>query len=215
MKIAVIGGTGDLGYGLALRMAGAGLPIIIGSRDAAKAEKAAAEANGVLGEVGRVQGLSNAEAAAAADLVVIAVPASAQVGTLSQVAPHVGGKVVVDATVALVDGDPSRVEVPEEGSSAQRAQAMLPGARMVSAFHTVSGKLLADLGKEIECDILVTGTDKEAKREVMEVISKMGLKAVDAGPLRNSQTLERLTSLIIGMNIRYKRRHIGLKITGI
>lgn len=214
MRAAVIGGTGALGWGLTLRLAKAGVSVIIGSRTEEKAAASAAEANQILGAE-QVQGLSNADAARAADLVVLAVPVAAQEATLAQIAPHMGGKVLIDTTVSLAEGDPTRIVPPAEGSAAERVQALLPAARVVSALHTVSGKLLASLDKPIDCDILVAGDDQDAKQQAIALIEKIGVRALDAGPLRNSQSLERMTALIIGMNIRYKRRHIGVRFTGV
>lgn len=214
MAIAIIGGTGNLGYGLALRLAKLGDEVIIGSRGLEKAEAAAQEANAAAG-VMTIRGLGNPDATAAAEVIVIAVPAAAQEGTLQSIAAHVAGKLVIDTTVCLAEGDPTLVISPPEGSAAERAAALLPGARVVSALHTVSGKLLASLEKPVNVDIFVAGDDKATKEEAMALLGRIGGRCVDAGPLRQSSTLERLTALCIGMNIRYKKRHIGLSVHGL
>lgn len=214
MAIAIIGGTGNLGYGLALRLAKLGDDVIIGSRGLEKAEAAAAEARAAAG-VENIRGMANPDAAAASAVVVIAVPASAQVGTVQSIAAPCVGKLVIDTTVCLAEDNPTLVVPPPEGSAAERAASLLPGARVVSALHTVSGKLLADLEKPVDVDIFVAGSDKEAKAEAIALLGRIGGRCIDAGPLRQSQTLERMTALVIGMNIRYKRKHIGISIHGL
>jgi NADPH-dependent F420 reductase len=214
MKIAVIGGTGNLGYGLALRFGNAGHLVIIGSRTAEKAVAAAAEANGHLGREA-VQGLENGAAASAADLVIVAVPFEAQEATLAAIREAVQGKVVVDATVPLASGDPTRAEMPPEGSAAERAQRLLPGANVIAAFHHVGAKALTNLQKPIDTDVLVCGDNQEAKSVVMPLMEALGTRGIDCGPLRHAQALERITPLLIGLNIRYKKRHTGLKLTGL
>lgn len=214
MKIAVIGGTGNLGYGLALRLANAGHTVTIGSRTAEKALQAAAEANGVLGR-DVVGGAANATAAAEATLVIVAVPYEAQEITLAGIREAVQGKVVVDATVPLAPGDPTWVAMPPEGSAAERAQRLLPGASVVGAFHHVGAKSLLKLDKPVETDIFVCGDDQAAKEAVILLMEALGTRGVDCGPLRQAQALERITPLLIGLNIRYKKRHTGIRLTGL
>lgn len=214
MQVALIGGTGDLGYGLAVRLASAGVKVIIGSRDPEKALAAAARATAATGRP--VSGAGNVEAAVEADLVVLAVPAAAREATVAVIRPAVEGKVVVDATVSLAPGDPTRVVLPPGGSAALASAAQLgSGVRVVAALQTISGKLLSNLERPIEGDVLICGDSGEAKAVVAGLVEAIGARPLDAGPLENSGTLERLTALIIGMNKRYKRRHIGLSFTGL
>lgn len=214
MYIAVIGGTGNLGYGLALRFAAAGHQVVIGSRSAEKAETAAAEIRGVL-DAAQVTGAENGAAAAAADLVLLSVPFAAQEGTLDAIRAHVSGKVVVDATVPLAEGSPTRVAMPPEGSVAERVQQKLPDAKVVSAFHHVGAKALPKLDKPVETDVMVCGDDTAAKEMVISLVDALGTRGIDCGPLYMAQTLERITPMLIGLNIRYKKRHTGIRLTGL
>lgn len=214
MKIAIIGGTGQLGYGLALRFARAGHEVCIGSRTAERAEEAARGANAEAG-VESITGAANAEAAAAADLVVVAVPYEAQEATLGGIRDAVGAKVLVDATVPLAEGNPLKVAPPPEGSAAERAQARLPEARVVGAFHHVGARALKRLDHPVDIDLLVCGDDQEAKQTVMGLAAALGTRGIDCGPLFMAQTLERITPLLIGLNIRFKKRHTGIRITGL
>lgn len=214
MKIAVIGGTGNLGYGLALRFGQAGHEVTIGSRTAERAQAAAEAASAALG--GRpVNGAENHAAAAQGEIVILSVPFEAQAATLQAISGAVQGKVVVDATVPLAEGDPTRVEMPPEGSAAERAQALLPGARVVAAFHHVGAKALTRLDRPIETDVLVCGDDSAAKQAVLGLMEALGTRGIDCGPLRQAQALERITPLLIGLNIRYKKRHAGIRISGL
>lgn len=215
MKITIIGGTGNLGYGLALRFARAGHAVTIGSRTREKAEAAAAEAAQALGATVIVAGADNAAAAAGAELVVVAVPFEAQQATLESIREAVAGKVVVDTTVPLAEGDPTCGQMVPEGSAAERAQVLLPGVRLVAAFHHVGARALIKLDKPVETDVLVCGDDTEAKALVLPLAECLGTRAVDCGPLRQAQVLERITPLLIGLNIIYKKRHTGLRLTGL
>ncbi|MEX2356194.1 MAG: NADPH-dependent F420 reductase [Thermaerobacterales bacterium] len=213
--IAIIGGTGDLGFGLALRWAKAGLNLIIGSRDG---ERAGAAARRVLDEIGagRVKGRENGRAAAAADIIVLAVPFAAQTATLAGVRSYCHGKVVVDTTVPLKKGDPTSLDLPAEGSAAERAAALLGDeVSVVAGFHTVSARLLQDLAGDPAGDVAICGDHAEAKAMAFELVERLGMRPVDCGPLRSAQTLERLTPLIIGLNKRYRRRHIGIRFSGL
>jgi NADPH-dependent F420 reductase len=215
MATAVIGGTGVLGHGLAVRLAAAGEPVVIGSRDAGRAAAAAAEVNALVGrEV--VSGAANAAAAAAGEIVFICVPYAAQEETLLAIRDAAAGKVIVETTVPLMPGRPTELEAVPEGSAAQRAQALLgPEARVVSGLHHLAAGLLADLNASIDSDVLICGDDPAARAAALELIGRMGLRAFDAGPLRMAQTLERFTPLLIGLNRRLKRRHLGLRLTGV
>jgi NADPH-dependent F420 reductase len=211
IRIAIVGGTGELGTGLGRRWHRAGFDILIGSRSVEKADAAASELGG---GSAAVIGASMADAARDADIVVVAVPWSTHDATLGVIAPHVDGKILIDAVVPLVPPKVSVVQLPAEGSAAQRAQGLLPGARVVGAFHNVAAKLLkADA--DIDCDILVCGDDKDARDTVVQLVAAAGMKGIDAGPLANSAASEALTSLLIGLNRRYKVAHAGIRITGL
>jgi len=206
--IAVIGGTGKLGAAIARRLAGAGRKVIIGSRSADSAARAAAELG--LG----LTGLANAEAAMAGGIVIVTVPFAAQEPTLREIAPHVAGKIVVDTTVPLVPPKVMRVQLPPEGSAAQRAQKLLgPDVKVVSAFHNVAAHKLAT-DEDIECDVLVFGDDKAARAEVVALVELTGLRGIQGGALANSAAAEALTSVLIFINKTYQVDGAGLVITG-
>jgi NADPH-dependent F420 reductase len=206
--IAVIGGTGNLGSALARRWAKAGLSVVIGSRAAESALKAATELGFGL------TGMSNAEAAATSDLVVMTVPFSAQTPTLLDIAPYVTGKIVVDTTVPLMPPKVMQVQLPEEGSAAVRAKNLLGnGVNVVSAFHNVAAhKLITD--EEIACDILVFGDDKTARSQVIGLAKAAGLRGLHGGALVNAAAAEALTSILIFLNRTYKVDGAGIQITG-
>ena len=206
--IAVAGGTGNLGGALAHRLAKAGYKVIIGSRSAESAQKAAAE-------IGYgAEGKQNADAAAAADLIIVSVPFAAQDATLRDIAPHAKGKIVVETTVPLVPPKVMRVQMPAEGSAAQRAQGILgDDVIMVSAFHNVAAhKLAQDI--DVGCDVLVFGDDKAARAEVIKLAEAVGLRGIHAGALANSAAAEALTSILIFINKNYAVDGAGIKITG-
>jgi hypothetical protein len=209
--IAIIGATGQLGGALARRLVKAGASVIIGSRDAERARAAAAALEDETRH--RVAGASNAEAAAAAEIVIVAVPFAAQKATLREIAPHVTGKIVVDATVPLVPPKVMRVQLPAEGSAAQIAAELLGNARVVSAFHNVPAHKLAT-DEQIDCDVLVFGDEPESREAVIRIADSCGLRALHAGPLANSAAAEALTSVLIFMNKRYAVDGAGLRITG-
>jgi NADPH-dependent F420 reductase len=211
--IAVIGGTGDLGSALAKRWAAAGYPIVLGSRSKEKAEAVAREMNANDGSA--VGGEDNRTAAAKADIVVIAVPYANHEAILNEIKPAVEGKVVVDAVVPLVPPKVSVVKLPPDGSAALHAQRLLAGAaRVVSAFHNVSAPKLSS-GESIDCDVLVFGDDKDARAIVIELANAAGTPGIDGGPLANSIAAEALTSVLIGINRRYKVNGAGIRITGL
>lgn len=213
--IAILGGTGHEGSGLALRWAKAGHQIIIGSRTAEKAQATAAELNAKL-ELASVQGLDNAAAAHAAEVVVLTVPYSAHAATLESVKNAVQGKIFVDVTVPLAPPKVSRVQMPAAGSASQEAQNLLgPNVKVVTAFQNISAEHLKDPEHPIECDVLVCGDDKDAKALVIQLAADAGMTAWDAGPLANAVIAEGLTSVLIGLNIKYKVKSSGIKITGI
>ncbi|HSV21206.1 MAG TPA: NADPH-dependent F420 reductase [Casimicrobiaceae bacterium] len=209
LTIAIMGGTGELGSGLALRWSRAGHAVVVGSRDAERAREAAQRiGHGCRGE-------ANLGAAEAADIIVLAVPFAAHEETLTQIRPAVRGKIVVDAVVPLVPPKVGTAQLPAEGSAAQIAARLLEGeARVVSAFHNVAAaKLHAD--ERVDCDVLVCGDDKDARAQVIDLVGQIGLRGIDAGPLGNSAAAEALTSVLITINRRYKVRAAGIRITGI
>jgi NADPH-dependent F420 reductase len=211
--IAVIGGTGNLGTGLAFRLARGGYPVIIGSRLADKAVAAAQEATARSGQP--VQGLQNAAAAAAADIAILTVPYAHHRTTLESVREAVQGKIFVDATVPLVPPKVMRVQLPPEGVAAVQAQNLLgENVRVVSAFQNVAAAHLQEDGGHAECDVLVCGNDPEARSVVVGLAAAMGLQAWHAGPIDNSAVAESLTSVLIFMNRYYKIDGAGVRITG-
>jgi NADPH-dependent F420 reductase len=222
--IAIIGGTGDQGKGLALRWARAGFEIVIGSRDAERAKAAASEMRVTLAGLGAsdivIDGAANADAAANAQVVVLTVPFAAQIGTMKEISQRLApGSLLIDVTVPLepaVGGKPTRMLGVWAGSAAEQCRELAPeSVQVVSAFHNVGAAALADLTHEVECDIIVCGDDKNAKERVRPLIVAIpGCRYVDGGALANSRTVEAVTALLIGMNIRHKT-HTGIRITGI
>lgn len=212
--VAIVGGTGSLGGGLARRLARAGVTVVIGSRDAAKAATAAQALAAAL-PGSRVTGLGNLAAAAAAELVVLAVPFANHRATLQEIAPALAGKILVDTTVPLVPPRVARVQLPPEGCAALAAQQLLgDGVTVVSAFQNVSADSLQS-DEALDCDVLVTGNKAEAREVVVGLAQRAGLRAWHAGSLENSAAAEALTSVLIFMNKRYGGVHTGIRITGI
>lgn len=211
--IAIIGGTGELGTGLASRWAAAGYPIILGSRSRDRAVAAAREMAAKAS--GKIDGDDNLGAARTADTIVIAVPYASHDAILEAVKPAVVGKIVIDAVVPLKPPKVSVVQLPADGSAAQSACRILGDhVRVVSAFHNVSAaKLRGD--RPIDCDVLVCGDDKEARDAVIALADAAGTRGVDAGALANSVAAEALTSILIGINRRYKVAGAGIRITGL
>ncbi len=206
--IAIIGGTGHLGAALARRWAKAGLPVIIGSRQAEAAAKIAAE----LGH--GLTGMSNTEAAQRSKIIVVTVPFAAQEATLTSIRPYVQGKLVVDTTVPLMPPKVMQVQLPPEGSAAIRAQNILgEGVTVVSAFHNVAAHRLAT-DDAIACDILVFGSDKAARSEIIALAEHAGLRGLHGGALVNAAAAEALTSILIFLNKTYKVDGAGIQITG-
>ena len=215
MTIAVLGGTGAEGSGLAIRCAHAGHAVILGSRSAEKAATAAQELNGKLG-TDRVRGMDNRAATAAADVVVLAVPYSAQKPTVEDVKSALAGKILVDVTVPLVPPKVSKVQLPEGGSAVEAMQKLLgEQTRVVSAFQNVSAHYLSDLDRKIDCDVLVCGDDREAREVAVQLAADAGLRGVHAGVLANSAASEALTSALIAINRHYKVPAAGIHITGV
>lgn len=213
--IAIIGGTGKEGKGLAYRWAKQGYHIVIGSRQAEKAQAAADDIQALLGNDGKVAGLPNPEAAQQADLLVLTVPYSAHQAMLESLKPYVQGKIMIDVTVPLVPPKVTRVQMPPAGSAAQEAQQILgEGVQVVSAFQNISYEhLLHD--EAVQCDVLVCGGSKAAREIVLDLVRKVGLVGWDAGPIENSVVAEGLTSILIGINKQYGVQSSGIVLTGV
>lgn len=220
-RIAILGGTGPTGSGLAMRWAKAGLDVTIGSREPSRAEAAAQRVRAAAGPDARVSGLANADAAARADTVVLTVPFAAQASTLKSVEAALRpGQVLVDCTVPLataVGGRATTVLGVWQGSAAQQAAAAAPrGVTIVAAFHHVSAVHLEALGEPVDCDVLVCGDSREAKERVRRLVEAIdSCRYVDAGPLANARIVESITALLIGINIRYKVPGAGIRLTGL
>jgi NADPH-dependent F420 reductase len=218
-SVSILGATGALGFGLAVRLGRAGTPIVIGSRDGERAAEAAAKAGAAVPE-GDFVGLENAEAARRSDVVILSVPFRNQSENLTNLKEVLReGQILVDATVPLaaaVSGKATRMLGVWQGSAAQQAQEMVPdGVRVVSALHTVSAASLSALDHVLDEDVLVCGDRKADKQVAIEIIERIdGLRCVDCGRLENARTTESLTALLIGINARYKA-HAGIRITGL
>ena len=218
-QVTVIGGTGALGAGLALRLAVAGVPVVIGSRDPDRARRAAARVREGAGSAD-VRGLENGPAAEASEVVFLCVPFRNQSETLTNLKNHLReGQLVVDATVPLaaaVSGRATRVLGVWQGSAAQQAAEMVPdGVRVVAALHTVNAPALRDLSQTLDEDVLVCGDRRQDKARAAAYIELVpGLRCVDAGRLEMARIAESLTALLIGINARYKT-HAGIKVTGL
>jgi 8-hydroxy-5-deazaflavin:NADPH oxidoreductase len=212
--LAIIGGTGALGSGLAQCFAGAGFPVVIGSRTAEKGEEFARTLLMGTGSPPPM-GASNEAAAKAGDIVFITVPFATQPEVIEKIRPHLEGKLVVDTTVPLMPPKVSRVQLPPEGSAAVATQKRLgDGVRVVSGFHNVAAHKLKS-GAGIDCDILIFGDDPKDRETVIGLAKAIGLRALHAGPLANSTAAEALTSVLIGINRAYKVDGAGIRITGI
>ena len=220
MDISVIGGTGEEGFGLTLRLARAGQHVIIGSRSEEKGATTAEKAVGILGGDAKVTGTTNELASERGDVIFVTVPYAGQADIYRAIKDHVApGKIVVDATSPLataVGGRAWHVIRPWHGSAAEQAKAILdPGVKMVAAFHTISGEQLQDLEHPMDSDVLVCGADKEAKATVGELIDLIpDLRWVDAGDLTQARIAETMTALLISVNRAYKIHHAGFRVTG-
>lgn len=214
MNVAILGGTGKEGAGLATRWAQAGHAIIIGSRDAARAQDKAIELRERANKL-TIVGKENAEAAALGDIVVVALPAAGLAATLPAAREACRGKVVVSTVVPLTFGGPRLFTPPPSGSSAEDVQALLPEAKVVAAFHHIAAHELAETEHDIDSDLLMCGADVEAKAVVTELGRSMGLRVIDVGPLSNAGPLEAITAVLATINRRYKLKNAGIKITGL
>jgi NADPH-dependent F420 reductase len=217
--VAILGATGDLGYGLAVRWARASVPVIIGSRDAARAQEAAGRVREAV-PAAQVEGLENAAAAAAARVVVMSVPFAGAAATYKSIAESLAaGTLVIDATVPLAPatgGRPTRMIGVWQGSAAQQAAELVPdGVDVVSALHTVSASSLSDLARTLDEDVLVCGDRRDPKQATIALIAAIdGLRPLDAGRLELSRVTESLTALLISVNVKHKT-HAGIRITGV
>jgi len=221
VKIAIIGGTGDQGFGLALRWAKAGEHIIIGSRQKQKAEDAARRLREILGQPVSVEGMENATATATASITVLSVPFAAQIEILKSIeGGFKQGDILVDLTVPLataVGGKATRTLGLWQGSAAQQAAELVPkGVSVISAFNNVSAEALQAVDRPVDCDVIVCGNDEKAKGVVMKLAGEIpNIRAVNGGSLENAHIVEELTALLIGINIRYKVPCSGLRLTGL
>ena len=221
--ISVIGGTGPQGLGIAKRLAIAGEPVIIGSRKEEKALKIVEETVEELKDyaIAEIKGMSNEDAAKEGDVLIITVPLAAQKPTLEGIKEFCNDKIILDATVPLetaIGGKPFRFIDLMEGSAAERTASILEGtgAKVICAFCNISNSHLANIPEEIDCDCLIAGDDAEAKEVASEIINKIpGIRTIDVGILEKSRIIEKITPLLIGLNIKYKSHYGGLRITGI
>ncbi|MEZ5571662.1 MAG: NADPH-dependent F420 reductase [Halioglobus sp.] len=216
--LAILGGTGDLGTGLARRWAQAGYQVIIGSRTQDKAEAAVADLREIMAERGvaevSVRAMENLAAAEAADIVTLTVPFSHQASTLEMVKPALHGKILIDVTVPLVPPKVARVQLPPQGSAGQIAQEILgEEVDVVSAFQNVAAAHLQE-GRGLDCDVLVSGNKKAARDEVIKLVEAAGMRGFHAGMINNAAAAEALTSVLITINKQYGC-HAGIKISGL
>jgi NADPH-dependent F420 reductase len=222
LKIAIIGGTGDQGLGLALRFVKSGEHVIVGSRDIKKAETAVKQIQNILNNenLPNLTAMTNEDATTNGDIIVLTVPLQAQMITLKSIKEYIKGKIFVDATVPLegcIGGKPTRFVDLWEGSAAERSAAFLgKEARVVSAFSNLSAASLANINKNVECDCLISGDDPEANTIIMELSEKIpGVRAIECGPLENARIVEKITPLLINLNIRNRIKLAGIRITGL
>lgn len=210
MKIAILGGTGALGLGLASRWIRSGHEVLIGSRTIESAKSACEKLN-----ISEDQGMLNMDAAKQAEIACLTVPFSFQLDILSEVKDALSGKILIDGTVPLVPPKVMRVQLPEEGCAAIRAQTLLGGSvQVISAFQNISAELL-QTDAEIDCDVLVCGDKRDSREQVIGLVNDAGLTGWHAGPLCNSAAAEALTSVLIAINKNHTIKHSGIKITGV
>ena len=222
MKLAIVGGTGDQGIGLALRFAKAGLEVIIGSRDVKKAENTVNLIKNMLKDDNiNICGTTNSKAAEKADLLIMTVPLQAQMGTIFSIKDHVGDKILIDATVPLdtcIGGKPVRYVNVWEGSAAERTAEFLKDEKpiVISAFNNISAASLTNIEADVDCDCLISGDNNNAKAEVIQLAEKIpGVRVIDCGSLENARIVEKITPLLINLNIRNKIKLAGIRITGL
>ena len=219
-KIAILGGTGPEGTGLANRLARAGEHVVIGSRDAQRAQETATQLREQIGGSAQIEGTDNASAAAQCEVAVLTVPFSGQTPLLKQLkSVWKPGTIVIDTTVPLaasVGGTPTRMLGVWQGSAAEAARELLPqGVSIAAAFHNLGAELLEGEAA-VECDVLVCSDDEKAKQIAMELAAKIpGVRALNGGKLENARIVESITALLIGLNIRYKVHSAGVRFTGL
>ena len=210
MKIAILGGTGALGLGLASRWIRSGHEVLIGSRTIESAKSACGKL-----KINEDQGMLNVDAASQAEIACLTVPFSFQLDILSEVKNALAGKILIDGTVPLVPPKVMRVQLPEEGCAAIRAQTLLgDSVQVISAFQNISAELL-QTDAEIDCDVLVCGDKRDSREQVIALVNDAGLTGWHAGPLCNSAAAEALTSVLIAINKNHTIKHSGIKITGV
>jgi len=215
ITIAVLGGTGKEGKGLAYRWAKAGYRILIGSRAPERAQAASVELTDLLSHKVSIEGVSNLAAAQRGDIIVMTVPYAVHRETLEMVKNALKGKILIDVTVPLVPPKVTKVQMPLAGSAAQEAHEILgEEVQVTSAFQNISYEHLFQ-DEPVPCDVLVTGTSKEARAETLKLVSAAGLIGWDAGPIENSVIAEGLTSVLIGINKQYGSNSAGIRITGV
>jgi NADPH-dependent F420 reductase len=219
MKVAVIGGTGGQGLGIATRFVKAGEDVTIGSRTIDKAEAAVVKVKDLLGDVKNVRAAANPDAANWADVLVLTVPLAAQKDTLLSIKEGAAGKPLLDATGPLesaIGGSATKCMNLPDGSAAQRAQAILPATKVICAFNHISQTWFMQLDEPIDCDCLICGDDKDAKTKVTPLIEMIpGVRVIDCGALERASIIEKITPLLIGLNIRNKCQFGGIRITGL
>lgn len=215
LTIGVIGGTGKEGKGLAYRWAKAGYRVLIGSRSEERAVTAASEIMQLLEGSSSVVGTTNLEVAQQSDIVVLTVPYTAHRASLESIKDALKGKLLIDVTVPIVPPKVTKVQMPPAGSAAQEAKEIVgDDVQIVAAFQNVSHELLMD-EEDIECDVLVTGTSKDARTEALRLVEAAGLTGWDAGPIENSVVVEGLSNVLIHINKQHGSSHAGIKVTGV
>ncbi|WP_321423398.1 NADPH-dependent F420 reductase [uncultured Methanobacterium sp.] len=219
MKIAIIGGTGGQGLGIAIRFVQAGEDVIIGSRTMEKAQAAVDKVKDLLGDVGNLKAAENAAAAEEAELLVLTVPLAAQKSTLISIKEGAKGKTLLDATGPLesaIGGSPITYLDLWDGAAAERSAKILKDANVICAFNNISSAALMNFNEPIDCDCLISGDDADSKVVATELIEKIpGVNVIDCGPLARAKIIEKITPLLIGLNIRNKTQFGGIRITGL
>lgn len=219
MKIAIIGGTGGQGLGIAIRFVQAGEDVIIGSRTIEKAQAAVDKVKDLLNNVGNLKAAENAEAAAEAEILVLTVPLAAQKSTLLSIKERAKDKILLDATGPLesaIGGSPINYLDLWDGAAAERSAQILKNTNIICAFNNISSAALINFTEPIDCDCLIAGDNAESKAVATELIEKIpGVKVIDCGPLVRAKIIEKITPLLIGLNIRNKTQFGGIRITGL
>ena len=219
MKMAIIGGTGGQGLGIAIRFVQAGEDVIIGSRTIEKAQAAVDKVKDLLGKVDNIKAAENVDAAAEAELLVLTVPLAAQKSTLRSIKEGASGKILLDTTGPLesaIGGSPIEYVALWDGAAAERSAKILKDANVICAFNNISSAALMNFEEPIDCDCLISGDDANSKDVAAELIEKIpGVKVIDCGPLARAKIIEKITPLLIGLNIKNKTQFGGIRITGL